>query len=246
MLACGNLIHANRAPSYDYGWDGGAFEIYGASNVTMTDNVIYDNENILETGTDGVYACSGNTFTRNVACGAVTQGRSWGMFLRCGEQMLVANNTFVDVQGFVFSLGSDSATYSGRIDGLRILNNVMDVTGTGAKIYGLVTAMPSTVRIDRNLVRTTGNVATLPDGRTTTSQARSAAGPASRPTASRRHRASSIGRPRLRPDRRLPGHRCGPGHRQRERRLLRQRRRTWGPSSASSEAPPVSGAAGPR
>ena len=171
VLASGNVIHGNRAASYDYTWDGGAFEIYGASNVTMTDNIVYDNENVLETGTDSGHACSGNTFAHNVAWGASTQGRAWGMFLRCGEGMLVANNTFVDVEGFVFSLGSDSATYSGRIEGLRIANNVIDVTGTGAKVYGMVTAMPDSVRINGNLVRTSGQVATMPDGRRTTSLA---------------------------------------------------------------------------
>ena len=171
VLASGNVIHGNRATSYDYTWDGGAFEIYGASNVTMTDNIVYDNENVLETGTDSGHACSGNTFARNVAWGASTQGRAWGMFLRCGEGMLVANNTFVDIEGFVFSIGSDSATYSGRIDGLRIANNVIDVTGTGAKVYGMVTAMPDSVRINGNLVRTCGKVATMPDGRRTTSLA---------------------------------------------------------------------------
>ena len=39
----GNRIWGNRAPSYDYGWDGGAFEIYGASGVRMTGNTLYDN-----------------------------------------------------------------------------------------------------------------------------------------------------------------------------------------------------------
>jgi hypothetical protein len=92
------------------------------------------------------------------------------MFLRCGEGMLVANNTLVDLEGFVFSIGSDSRTYSGRIDGLRVLNNVIDVNGTGAKVYGLVTNLPASATVDHNLVRTTGNVATLPDGRKTTSQ----------------------------------------------------------------------------
>jgi hypothetical protein len=171
VLAQGNRIWANRASSYDYTWDGGAFEIYGASNVTMTENVVWNNENVLETGTDSGRACTGNVFTRNVAYGATTQGRSWGMFLRCAEDMLVANNTFVDLDGFAFSLGSDSGTYSGRTGGLRIVNNVIDLTGTGAKVYGVVTWLPDTVRINHNLVRTSGTFATLPDGRRTTSLA---------------------------------------------------------------------------
>ena len=73
VLASGNRVWGNRAPSYDYGWDGSAFEIYGASNVTITDNVAWDNENVLETGTDkSGPACSGNVFARNVAYGGTT------------------------------------------------------------------------------------------------------------------------------------------------------------------------------
>ena len=68
LVARGNTIHGNRAPSHDYGYDGGAFEIYGASGVTMTDNIIWDNQNVLETGTDGP-ACAGNVFTRNISWG---------------------------------------------------------------------------------------------------------------------------------------------------------------------------------
>ena len=134
VLAAGNRIWSNRAASYDYVWDGSAFEIYGASNVTMTDNVAWDNENILETGTDqGALACSNNVFARNVAYAATTQGRSWGMFLRCALNMVVANNTFHDVEGFVFSIGYDSPRHNGSLKGLHIENNLVDVSATGAR-----------------------------------------------------------------------------------------------------------------
>jgi hypothetical protein len=169
VLASGNRIHGNRALSHDYGWDGGAFEIYGASNVTMADNILWDNENVLETGTDSGLACTDNAFVRNVAWGGSSAGRSYGLFLRCAERMLVANNTLVDLDAFAFSLGSDSARYSGRTDGLRIANNIIDMTGTGAKVYGLVTWLPDSARINDNLARTSGTFATLPDGRRTSS-----------------------------------------------------------------------------
>jgi len=170
VLASGNRIWGNRAVSYDYGWDGSAFEIYGASNVTMTDNVAWDNENILETGTDkGGLACANNVFARNVDYAATTQGRSWGMFLRCALGMVVAHNTFHDVEGFVFSIGYDSANFSGAIDGLRVVDNIISMNGTGAKVFGLTSSLPGSVQIDYNLARTSGVYATLADGRSTRS-----------------------------------------------------------------------------
>jgi parallel beta-helix repeat protein len=171
VVASGNLVWGNRAPSHDYTWDGSAFDIYGASNVTITDNVMWDNENVLETGTDSGLRCRDNRFVRNVAWGGTTQGRSWGMFLRCAEGMLVANNTLVALEGFAFSIGYDSATFSGSIDGLRVTNNIVDLSATGAKLFGLTTPIPDSVRIDGDLVRTTGVVATLYDGRSTRSLA---------------------------------------------------------------------------
>ncbi len=168
VLVSGNRVWGNRATSYDYGWDGSAFEIYGASNVTITDNVSWDNENILETGTDKTGpACSGNVFARNIAYGASTAGRSWGMFLRCATNMVVANNTFDEVEGFVFSIGMDSSNFSGSIAGLKVVNNIVLETGTGAKVFGLTTALPDSVTIDHNLARTSGVYASLSDGRST-------------------------------------------------------------------------------
>jgi hypothetical protein len=85
--------------------------------------------------------------------------------------MVVAHNTFHDLDGFVFSIGADSGTFSGAIDGLTVVNNIASMNGTGAKIFGIVTALPASVRIDFNLARTSGNYATLPDGRVTTDPA---------------------------------------------------------------------------
>jgi len=168
VLASGNRLWGNRAMSYDYGWDGSAFEIYGASNLTITDNLAWDNENLLETGTDNTGPqCSGNVFARNVAYGSTTAGRSWGMFLRCASNMLVANNTLHDLDGFAFSIGADSSNFSGSIGGLRVVNNIISLTGTGAKVFGLTTSLPGSVSIDHNLARTSGVYATLSDGRST-------------------------------------------------------------------------------
>ncbi len=52
VVVRGNYLWGNRAPSYDYGYDGGAFSVYAASNWTITENTTWDNRNVLETGTD--------------------------------------------------------------------------------------------------------------------------------------------------------------------------------------------------
>ena len=54
ITASGEPDLEQSSAQLDYDWDGGAFEIYGASNVHITDNIMWDNENVLETGTDGV------------------------------------------------------------------------------------------------------------------------------------------------------------------------------------------------
>lgn len=157
--ATGNRLWANRARSYDYGWDGGAFEIYAASNVRMLKNRMWDNENVLETGTDGTLPCDDNVFARNVAYGATTRGRSFGMFLRCGAGMKVANNTFDRLERFVFSIGDSSDQFSGSIRNLKVANNI--VVMRSGEIYGLVSPLPASVRIDRNILHTSGYIASV-------------------------------------------------------------------------------------
>jgi len=62
----------------------------------------------------------------------------------------VANNTFADMQYFVFALSNNQGTWGGSTDGMRIENNVVWVS-TG-KVYGIDTALPSDVVIDHNVV----------------------------------------------------------------------------------------------
>lgn len=172
VLVSGNRIWRSRAKSADYGWDGSAFEIYGASNVTISGNVAYDNENVLESGTDPTGpACRDNGFTRNVAYGATSQGRSWGMFLRCATSTLIAHDTFVDLDGSAFFIGMDSQRFGGGLDGLRIVDDIVSFTGSGAKVFSITTALPASVVIDHIMARTSGVYATLPGGRSTTSAA---------------------------------------------------------------------------
>jgi hypothetical protein len=152
VLIADNQLWGNRAPSHDYVWDGGAFSIFGASGVTISDNAMWDNENVLETGTDGS-PCADNQFVRNVAWGAATQGRTYGIFLRCGARMLFAHNTIVGLDGFIFSLGDDNSGFAGSIAGARIENNILAMAGQ-AKVFGLPKpgSLPDDLIIDNDLV----------------------------------------------------------------------------------------------
>jgi len=150
VLAQGNRLWKNRAQSYDYGHDGGAFEIYSASNVTMTDNVMWDNDGIFESGTDSGVECANNVFARNIAYDDNPNTLNPGMILRCARNMLVANNTFMNLDYWVYDINTNSTSYSGKIDGLRIINNVVSMNN--GKIYGLGAGIPlSTMTIDYNL-----------------------------------------------------------------------------------------------
>ncbi len=154
LVARGNTIHGNRAPSDDYGYDGGAFEIYGSSGDTMTGNSIWDNQDVLETGTDGA-ACTGNVFTRNISWGgnnkALVAPRGPlvnGIILRCGAGMLIANNVFEDMDYWVFDITTGGG-FAGSINGFRIENNVSYQLAN--KIYAIETALPSGAVIDYNV-----------------------------------------------------------------------------------------------
>jgi parallel beta-helix repeat protein len=149
-LAKGNRIWGNRAPSYDYGYDGGALEVYGASNVTMTENVMWDNEGVFESGTDSGTACANNVFTRNIAYDNNPNHLNQGLYLRCASNMLIAHNTFQNLDYWVYAIDRASTSYSGAIDGIRILNNAVSMNG--GKIYSFGANVPlSGYTIDYNL-----------------------------------------------------------------------------------------------
>ena len=153
-LAAYNKVWGNRAWSYDYGWDGGAFDIYGASNVTIRHNRIWDNENVLETGTGGDLDCRNNRFIRNVAFDNNPKTRNLGLILRCATAMTVAHNTLVNLDLFLIALGG-SSHFNGGLSGLRIVNNVLRMDEN--KIIGIDTALPSSVVIDYNLYYNPGH-----------------------------------------------------------------------------------------
>ncbi len=149
-LPSGNQVWGNRAASFDYGQDGGAFEVYGASDVTIRDNVAWDNKDVLETGTSGL-PCARLQFVRNLAYAASSlRGWSRGLIVACASASLIANNTLDGFDVSAISVVQDPGNlYLGSVDGLLVTNNIL--VSDSAPIYHL-SHVPGTVRIDRNLV----------------------------------------------------------------------------------------------
>lgn len=131
QLAQGNIMYGNSGPSNDYGTDGGAFEIWKASYLNMTGNTISNNENILETGTDGTADCANNKFTGNTASGLSAGSslpHSIGMILRCNKNMLIDGNTITNVNWWTFDVES-GGSFAGSIANLTITNNTVSQAG---------------------------------------------------------------------------------------------------------------------
>jgi parallel beta-helix repeat protein len=156
ITVSGNRLWGNRARHLaDSGYDGGAFEVYGASDLRITGNVMWDNNNVMETGTDGSASCSRITFARNIAYGPGTVAReTQGLILRCASSSLFANNTFDGIDTFAFYV-STSGSYAGSISGLRIENNIV-VRG---RAYSLGKGLPTSVVIDHDLAFPGGSTA---------------------------------------------------------------------------------------
>jgi hypothetical protein len=159
VLADHNIIYGNRAQSDDYGYDGSGFEIYGASNVSMLDNVLFDDEAVMETGTDSL-ACTGNRFEGNVAWGPhhatvdVHVPQSNGLLLRCATDMVVTHNTLYDLDAFaVWFDASDSHT--GNVNGLSVTGNLF-VQPAVSPVYELDSPVPNTATVDGNDIMASG------------------------------------------------------------------------------------------
>ncbi|MBW3609171.1 MAG: right-handed parallel beta-helix repeat-containing protein [Actinobacteria bacterium] len=146
----GNRAWGNRGTSHDYGFDGGAFEVYAASGLTIRDNVVWNNQNVMETGTDGTLPCAGNSFTGNVAYGASRSKPAMGLILRCAKDMLVANNTLDDFDKFAIDVNAEADSFGGSIEGLRVVRNI--AVSSGDKLLSIDSGLPRSVVIDDNLL----------------------------------------------------------------------------------------------
>jgi Right handed beta helix region len=98
-LFAGNTVRGSVARSYDWVWDGGAFEIYDGDHNTITGNLAVDNNNFSELGhSKKQSAVVGNVFTHNTiraTCASCTEAR--GLIVRGAKVKYGPNN------GTVFS-----------------------------------------------------------------------------------------------------------------------------------------------
>jgi hypothetical protein len=145
----GNRVWGNGAPTIDWGMDGSAFEVYASSRLRFRGNRLWDNYDVMETGTDGSLPCDRNRFVRNVAFTTRGAPQSQGLILRCASRMTVANNTFSGLDGFAYDITA-TGPYSGSIEGLRIQNNI--AVSSRDKTMSIDSQLPDSVRIDFNLM----------------------------------------------------------------------------------------------
>ena len=155
-LALGNQVWSNRASSHDYGTDGGAFEIWASSNAEIVGNVAWDNDNVMETGSDGP-ECEHLSFRRNVAYAA---NFGVGLILRCARDSLIANNVLDGLRSYAFELSDRSGgnSFATSIDGLRIVDNIV----VGTLPYAIRNALRLDVVLDYNILPLRRTVARFP------------------------------------------------------------------------------------
>lgn len=150
VLATNNLLWDNHTIGLANP-EGVAFEVYAASNITISSNFIWDNETVLETGTDSNKTqCSNINFTRNISYRIV---RQQGMILRCASNSLVAHNVFDGLDVFAFDLSHNEDPYGASIEGLKIVNNII----LNGRAYSIENVMPGSVIFDYNLFYNPGS-----------------------------------------------------------------------------------------
>ncbi len=113
-LVEGNTIWNNRAISNDYGVDGEAFNIYGSTGLVINNNRMYDNEAILETGTDGPansVALTNNIIWKPDTSTAPVPGKIGGIIIRACQNCPITGNRIYDTtSGYTFTVSVSSFT----------------------------------------------------------------------------------------------------------------------------------------
>jgi len=111
-LVANNRIWNNRAPSVTYGYDGGAFELYGSTDLTYDSNRIWDSQNVMEQGTDAP-ANERIVFTNNVAYDDTTapvQGPMGGLIVRACRVCTFTSNRFYGMDGYTVTVVTSNFT----------------------------------------------------------------------------------------------------------------------------------------
>jgi hypothetical protein len=116
--------------------EGAAHEIFAASNVDISGNRMWNNQTVLETGTNGGTPCSGNRFTGNEAWGDAddADGVDAGLILRCAANMVVSGNRFARDDWWLYDVNRRGG-FAGAVQGLRITGNRSEQFGV--KVYSL-------------------------------------------------------------------------------------------------------------
>lgn len=126
-LADGNNLYGNQGSSTDYGTDGGAFEIYESSNITIRRNIMTSNDAILETGTAPGGDCFDNVFEENIAWGRTGDNprrHTTGILLRCAHEMSITRNYLSSADSWMFQITANDK-FSGSLSGLTIAENTI-------------------------------------------------------------------------------------------------------------------------
>lgn len=126
-VAEGNTLYGNQGHSFDFGTDGGAFDIYQSSNITMARNLIANNDIVLETGTSPGGECLNNKFENNIAWGPVGSNamtHATGFILRCAREMTITNNHLNAVDSWIFQI-TGGGNFGGSVTGLSITGNTV-------------------------------------------------------------------------------------------------------------------------
>lgn len=127
-LVARNRIWGNRARSSVFGFDGGAFEVYGSRGITYDGNELWDNQNVMELGTDGPPNAVRllRTFARGSADGtAPVPGPSQGILLRACDPCLIAANTLIDLDDWTLLLVDRDHSGGRRNAGVRFTGNLV-------------------------------------------------------------------------------------------------------------------------
>lgn len=159
-IARSNTITDCSGLSQDYDTDGGGFELWDSSHITMSHNTLMNNENIFETGTwSGGQDCTDNIFNNNICYGKATGStlpQSIGMIIRSAVNMQVTNNSLTGIDWWCADIGSVD-NFSGSTTGLTITDNIFSQNWD--KIYA-IHADPAAMNwtIDRNQLKTLSGV----------------------------------------------------------------------------------------
>ena len=131
-----NTIYNCVAPSYDYGTDGGAFELYGTTDGTyIHHNNVYENNGVLEMGAPSISDTANNVVVaynvmrNNLQGGGVIYAHNSGTFGVMVDNLRIENNTIVETKytsGKI--LGSSASPPSGM---LSFTNNIVYLTASG-------------------------------------------------------------------------------------------------------------------